>query len=150
MPPHPKPDTIDFLLAQICHLHHGRAHALLEALGLYRGQPPLLRALWDEDGLTQSELADRLRIAPATITRMIQRMEKAGFLTRRPDPDDQRVMHVHLTGLGQAVRAEVERVWITMEAETFAGFSPEELEQLRRFLLQVRSNLLRVSGPGAD
>ena len=55
-----EPESIDYLLAQICRLHHARAHALLEEIGLYRGQPPVLRALWEEEGRTHSELAARL------------------------------------------------------------------------------------------
>jgi hypothetical protein len=41
----PKPESLDFLLVQICRLHHARAHTLLEEFGLYRGQPPVLYAL---------------------------------------------------------------------------------------------------------
>lgn len=74
-----QPESIDYLLAQICRLHRIRAHALLEDLGLYRGQPPVLRALWEREGLTHSELAARLHVQPATITKMIQRMERTGF-----------------------------------------------------------------------
>lgn len=140
-----EPQTLDFLLAQICHLHHFRAFELLEDLGLYRGQPPVLRALWDEDGLTHTELAERLHIAPATITKMIQRMERTGFVQRKPDAADQRVSRVYLTSAGRAIQAQVEAVWAKMEAETFAGFSDKERSLLHRFMLQLRENLRGVS-----
>jgi DNA-binding MarR family transcriptional regulator len=90
----PKPnqaETMDFLLANVCHLHHTRAHQLFEAIGLYREQPLVLLALWEQEGFTQTELAERLKIAPATVTKMLQRMEKAGFIQRKPDAEDQRV-----------------------------------------------------------
>ena len=74
--------SLGLALANICRLHHARIHILLESVGLYRGQPPLLFALWHQDGQTHSELAERLHVTPATITRMIQRMEKTGFLER--------------------------------------------------------------------
>ena len=60
-----EPMTVEMALAvgqataRICKLHHTRAHALLEELGLYRGQPPMLRALWEQEGLTHGELAER-------------------------------------------------------------------------------------------
>lgn len=140
------PDTMDFLVANICHLHRIRADQLLEKLGLYRGQPPVLFALWDQEGLTQSELADRLQVSPPTITKMLQRMEKSGFIYRKMDPKDQRVSRVYLTEPGRAVQSKVEETWQTMEAETFADFTMEERVLLRRFLLQMRENLARTTG----
>lgn len=134
-------ESIDFLLVQVSKLHRFRAHRLLESLGLYRGQPHVLRALWDQEGMTHGELASRLQVQPATITKMIQRMEKAGFVARQPDPDDQRVSRVYLTEAGREVQGEVEQVWRTLEDETFAGFTPEERVLLRRFFLQMRENL---------
>jgi len=142
----PEPESLDFLLAQICRLHHARAHTLLEALGLYRGQPPMLHALWEKEGLTHGELATRLHIQPSTVTKMIQRMERAGFVECRPDPDDQRVSRVYLTDAGRAIQAEVKQVWRTMEDETFAAFAPEERTLLRRFLMQMRESLIQVTG----
>lgn len=144
----PEPETLDFLLAQVCRLHHARAHTLLESLGLYCGQPPMLYALWEQDGLTHGELAARLHVRPATMTKMVRRMEKAGFIERRPDPDDQRVSRVYLTDAGRAIQREVRQVWSTLESETFAGFTLEERVLLRRFLVQIRENLLRVTGEG--
>jgi DNA-binding MarR family transcriptional regulator len=139
-------ESMDFLLVNVCHLHHSRAHQLLEAIGLYRGQPPVLFALWEQEGLTQTELAARLRVTPATITKMLQRMEKAGFIYRQPDSEDQRVSRVYLTEAGRAVQSRVEEVWSIMEAETFADFNLEERVLLRRFLLQMRENLARATG----
>jgi MarR family transcriptional regulator, organic hydroperoxide resistance regulator len=147
MPPTlPSNETMDFLLAQVSRLHQQHAHDLLEKINLYRGQPPLLYALWDQDGQTHGELAEKLQVTPATITRMIQRMEKAGFVQRRPDPADQRVSRAYLTEAGRAVQAGVQTIWAQMEAESFAGFSPEELALLRDLLQRIRANLLHATG----
>ncbi len=140
------PDTLDFLLANICHLHRARIQQLFEALGLYQGQPPLLRQLWDEEGLTQTELAERLKLAPATVTKMLQRMEKTGFIARQTDPEDQRISRVYLTEAGRAVQDRVEEVFRTLEAETFANLTSEESLLLRRLFLQIRENLLTATG----
>ncbi|MBN2116481.1 MAG: MarR family transcriptional regulator [Anaerolineales bacterium] len=141
MPPHPEPQTLDFLLAQVSRLHHQRAHELLEGLGLYRGQPPVLFALWEQAGLTHSELAERLGISSATITKMLQRMEKAGFVKRQPDAGDQRVSRVYLTKAGRAVHSKLEAIFQQMEIENFNGFSDDERVVLRTFLLRLRKNL---------
>ena len=140
------PESLDFLLAHICKLHYARMHTLLEELGLYRGQPPMLFVLWEQEGATHGELAARLHVKPATITKMITRMEKAGFVARRPDPEDQRVSRVYLTNAGRSIRDRVEQVWRTLEEETFEGFGAEERDLLQRFFLQMRENLKRVVG----
>jgi len=140
----PEPHSLDFLLAQVSRLHRQRAHELLDKLGLYRGQPPVLFALWEQDGLTHRELAEQLEITPATMTRMIQRMEKAGFVQRQPDASDQRLSRVYLTDAGRTVRVELEAVWQRMDVECFNGFSDEERVVLRGFLLRLRANLSQV------
>lgn len=137
---------VDFLLAQVCRLHYARAHVLLEEIGLYRGQPPLLHKLREEEGLTHTELATLLRVTPATLTKMIKRMEKAGFVQRRPDASDQRVSRVYLTEAGRAIQAEMRAVLQRLAEETFAGFTLEERVLMRRLLLQVRENLQRATG----
>ncbi len=142
----PHPDTLDSLLANVCHLHRTRFQQLFEALGLYQGQPPLLRQLWDQEGLTQSELAERLKLAPATVTKMLQRMEKTGFIRRQPDTDDQRISRVYLTEAGRAVQDRAEEVFRTLEAETFANLTLEETLLLRRLFLQIRENLIQATG----
>jgi DNA-binding MarR family transcriptional regulator len=138
-------ESIDFLLAQVCRLHRARAHMLLEDLGLYRGQPKMLFALWEQEGLTHGELAALAHVRPATITKMLQRMEKAGFVERRHDLEDQRVSRVYLTDAGHSIRNEVEQAWHTLEDETFAEFTLEECKLLRRFFLQMRENLIQVT-----
>ncbi len=77
---------------------------------------------------------------------MLQRMEKTGFIQRKPDVQDQRVSRVYLTKAGCAIQGDVEAVWKTMQAETFANFTPEERALLRRFLLQMQENLLHATG----
>jgi DNA-binding MarR family transcriptional regulator len=138
------------LLGQVCRLHYARAHALLEEVGLYRGQPPLLYALWKLDGQTHGELATRLHVQPATMTRMVRRMAGAGFVERRSDPRDERVSRVYLTDRGRAIRSEVEAVWTALEAETFAGVAEGDRDRLGAILLQVRQNLIGVTSRCGD
>jgi DNA-binding MarR family transcriptional regulator len=140
---HESTESIDFLFAQVCHLHYTRAHQLLETIGLYRGQPPVLKYLWRQEGQTQSDLAAQLNIAPATLTRMLQRMEKNGFITRKSDKNDMRLTRVYLTESGRQIEEKVKEIWNIMEDETFQGFCSEDLAALRKGLNQMRSNLIR-------
>ena len=140
------PESVHYLLAQVGRLHRARAHVLLEEIGLYRGQPPMLRVLWEREGRTHSELAERLHVQPATITKMIKRMERAGFVERRPDLEDQRVSRVHLTKAGHAVREYVQRIWRVLDEEALAGFGAEERVLAAQFLGRIRDNLVSVHG----
>ena len=140
------PESIWPLLTQICSLNHARTHALLHEIGLYYGQPLVLRALWDEEGLTQTALAEKLHRAPATITHALQRMERAGFVERRPDPADQRVSRVYLSDAGHAVRDRVQAVWLELEEIALRGLDPHDVATLRRCLDAIRINLRSADG----
>jgi DNA-binding MarR family transcriptional regulator len=133
--------TFGYLLAQVCKAHHFRARRLLDEIGLYRGQQFVLCALWKEEGITHSELAERLQVHPATVTNAIKRMERAGFVERRADPEDQRVSRVYLTDAGLEIRGAVEEIWAELEKRTLEGFSAEEQDELRGFLQRVHENL---------
>ena len=138
---HKEETSLGRTLAHVCRIHRARLHELLEAIGLYRGQPPLLFALWQQDGQTHSELAHRLHIKPATISRMIQRMEKSGYVKRHPDNDDQRVSRVFLTTHGRDIRVSVQEVFTQLEVEMLKGFTKEECAFLSDLLLRINQNL---------
>jgi len=139
----PIPETISYLLAQVCKAHRGKGQELLSKLDLHLGQEMLLIHLWPKDGLTQSELADNLCISPATITKTLDRMSKAGLVERRTDSEDQRVSRVYLTNQGQLLQEPVEGVWQELEAQCLANLTLEEQILFRRLLLQVYENLTR-------
>jgi MarR family transcriptional regulator, organic hydroperoxide resistance regulator len=140
-----EPEPLHLLLAQVCKLKHARVQSLLEGLGLHRGQPAMLGALRDREGLTHTELARQLQVQPATITRMVARMERAGFLARRPDEEDQRVSRVYLTEAGRRVQADVQEVWRTLDGEAFGDLTAEEKRELGCLLLQIRDSLSRAA-----
>ncbi|MBA1334920.1 MAG: hypothetical protein HPY66_0541 [Firmicutes bacterium] len=145
-----KPDSLYHVFSQVMRLHHHRAHMLLDKVGLYPGQPPMLLELYREGGQSQTDLAGKLNIKPATITVMLRRMEKMGLVERRQDPDDQRVSRVYLTERGQEVVEEVKGTLEILEAECFHNFTAEEQVLLRRLLLQMRDNLAKVCDKKAE
>lgn len=81
-------------------------------------------------------------VKAATISKVLQRMEHAGFVERRADAEDQRVSRVYLTPAGHAICEDVQKTLDAMDEETFAGFTVEERVLLRRFFAQIRENLL--------
>lgn len=137
----PEHESINFLLGVIGRLQRTQMNEALAAIGIYAGQEMFLWHLWREDGLTQSQLVERLCVQPPTISKMLDRMEKAGLVTRRPDPDDSRASRVYLTEQGRKSQDAVGEVWKNIELRLSEGMSLEERLLLRRLLLQVHENL---------
>ena len=144
----PLKSTVGYMLAQVCKLHRQRAEVLLSEIGLHTGQEMLLCGLWEKEGITQTELAENLMIQPATVTNMLQRLEREGFVERRPDSEDQRISRVYTTEKGRDMEGVVQEQWNQLEQESFAGFSVEERVLLRRLLLQVYQQLAGGLGRG--
>jgi DNA-binding MarR family transcriptional regulator len=116
-----------------------RAYApLLEPLGLTYPQYLVLLVLWDEDGLPVNQLGERLGLDSGTLTPLLKRLEKSGVVARRRDRGDQRVVHIHLTADGKALRAKAKRVPI--EAACAAGFDVTSERSLAR-LVTLREEL---------
>jgi DNA-binding MarR family transcriptional regulator len=140
-------DALGYLLVQVTKLHRAHAHAALEELGVYRGQNFVLTALGEQEGLAQSELADRLLVRPPTISSSLERMEAAGWIERRPDPGDRRISRVYLTEAGRGLEESVASVWHDLEEQTFAELTSEQRDSLWQMLHQIRQNLRQRSRP---
>ena len=134
-------DYIGFQLFQIGRMHRQLAEEALNKLGLHAGQEMTLLRLWIEEGLSQTQLAASMRVEPPTATKMLQRMEQAGFIERRADPEDARVTRVYLTERGRSLEQPVLDVWKKLESQTVAGLSATEQALLSRLLQQVSANL---------
>ncbi len=146
----PMEETTSYSLARACRLLRRRAHALLEGVGLHRGQQFMLGALWEREGCTQSELAQKLRVQPATITNMLQRMERAGLVKRRHDTEDQRVSRVYLTDAGRSIQQAAEGAWRDLDAQAFDGFTQGERDLLDGLLQRVQQNLMPATAERRD
>jgi DNA-binding MarR family transcriptional regulator len=115
----------------------------MDRIGLYRGQAILLMILSQDDGMTHSEIAAKLEISPAAATKVIKRMEQAGYLQRQADPGDERVSRVYLREAGRALIAEIDRVFGRLDQMMFDGLSEPDLERLRDLLTHMQANLQR-------
>lgn len=129
---------------EVIRFHYYRTHVLLEEIGVYPGQPPMLFILNQEDGLSQKKLANKLKIKPSTITVMLKRMEKANLIVRKKDVKDQRVSRVYLTEKGKKVCEDTIKVVKQIERECFKDFTEEEKETLKSLFLKMKNNIIDV------
>ncbi|MCB4861295.1 MarR family transcriptional regulator [Sphingobium sp. PNB] len=85
----------------------GRAYKpMLDRLGITYPQYLVLHALWEQDGRTIGQIAERLSLESSTVTPLVKRLEAAGFLTRARSTTDERRVDVRLTERGAAMREE--------------------------------------------
>ena len=131
------------LLVSVCRLHHTRADQSMDKIGLYRGQARLLMTLSEQDGLSHSEIAEKLEISAPAATKVIQRMEEMYYVQRQADPADERVSRVYLQAQGHALIAEIRRAFGQLDRTMFNGLTELDLERFRDLLTQMQANLLR-------
>ena len=116
----------------------------MQELGIYPGQIPVLGMVSKKEGLSQKELAEILRIKPPTVTVSVQRLEKAGFLYKKPDEKDQRIARIYLTEKGKETKARALQRIRENESVMLEGFSETEQCLLRRFLKQILENIDKI------
>jgi MarR family transcriptional regulator, organic hydroperoxide resistance regulator len=122
-----------------------RIRQLLQGLGLHPGHELLLMHLWDTGAQRQTDLAAEFDTDSASMTRTVQRLERAGFVRRRPDPVDRRATLVESTPAGLALRGRVEQLWARLEADTVGDMSASHERQLLRGLRKLEANLLSAT-----
>lgn len=134
--------SLQGLFLQVTRLHFLRSHSLVGNTKVHHGQEGLLVALHSCQGRTQKELANIMGIKPATMTVMIQRMEKNGLVRKEQDKEDQRTTRIYITKKGEDEYKKVKAIWDQIEEEMFENFSIEEKIILKRLLMQMQSNFL--------
>jgi MarR family transcriptional regulator, organic hydroperoxide resistance regulator len=134
-------DDVTSTISRIARVQRTAIAAELAPLGLHPGQDALLRCLWDSDGQTQSQLVATLRVEAPTVTKMVHRLEAAGFVRRRPHAGDRRATEVWLTSAGRTIRTEVNRIRTRVNRRSMAGLSPRQADSLHSLLERVADNL---------
>ena len=119
--------TFHMLLYRAFHAQRNFLRPSLGELGLGPGQPKLLNYLMNRGPCRQRELADYFEIDPAAVCRMLDCLQKSGFVTRRAD--------------GQSRRRDWQRRCRVMEEAMLSGFNPEERRQFADYLSRAYRNL---------
>lgn len=118
---------------------------VLERLNIGVGQIPILQVLYDCEALTQREIAERIRVTPATISAAIKRMERTRLVTRFSDETDARVSFVRLTDAGRARFEEATRAMDLPYGAMMEGFSQAEIELFHDFIRRMDGNMTRFA-----
>ena len=114
---------------------------LLDRIGLTYPQYLVMLVLWERDGLTVSELGERLFLDSGTLTPLLKRLEAAGLLVRLRDVQDERRVRITLTGQGRALRDGAQPIPHCVLARTQC--TPADIGALTAQLHALRDRLVQ-------
>ena len=125
-------------------LHRRVMVRTLGGQGAHPGQAFCLRLLSANDGITQRDIADELHLSRPTVSKMLQAMEKAGAVERRPDENDQRLTRVYVTDVGRRLEKKLRAVSAGYIMETIGTLPEQDRRELGRLLDDLSAGISRA------
>jgi DNA-binding MarR family transcriptional regulator len=140
---------LGFLIHDVARLMRRRFEQHARNCGLTRSQWQVLAALYRNEGIHQSGLAELLELEPITLGRIVDKLQEAGFVERRPHPTDRRVWLLALTAEARPKLEELRAIGLKTRSEAFEGVPAADVRKLAETLQVLRANLSNVSAiPG--
>jgi DNA-binding MarR family transcriptional regulator len=139
-----------FLLSQVGAHAAAQFAERLNVLGLAPADAGILRLLRMQAGLSQQDLAARLKIHPSRLVAMLDNLEKRGLVERRANPDDRRLYSLHLASGGEEILGKIGRIAREHQQALLAVLTDQERETLATLLLKIADEhgLVRGVHPG--
>jgi len=134
-------ETFPYTFLQLTTFYKVEIEKELVEYNLHAGQIFILFELWKTDGLSQVELAGRLKISPPTVNKMVKSLSNNGFVASAACPQDGRVMRVFLTPQGAAIRPRVEEKWRKIEERLLGNLTATEQLVLSQLFTKLIENL---------
>lgn len=134
-------ESLGYLVNHLARLLAQGLAARIAPYGVVPGQFAQLLTLFEQDGLTQRELCDRVRIEQATMAKTLQRMQRDGLVRCDPDPDDGRRIRVYLTEQARAIEADLTAAAHSVNASATDGFSDAEVASYLDLTARLIQNL---------
>lgn len=134
-------ESLGFLLQDATRHLRKRFEQLGGAYGLSAAQWRLLVTVKHDEGVPQARLAEILEVEPISVSRLVDRMEEAGWIERRTDPTDRRVRTIHGTAKSTKLFETLKGVAAEVYDEAFAGTSAAERKAIMAGLKTIIANL---------
>ena len=134
-----------FLIHDVSRMMRAWFDARAQALGLTRAQWRVLVHLAAREGANQKTLSEILEIDTVTLGRHIDRLERDGWLERRPDPEDRRAWRLHLLPAAHPMMERMERLAEETMGIALDGLSAEDRAQFIDVLTHIKENLTSAS-----
>lgn len=133
---------LTFVLHDVARLMRVRFDQNARTWGMTRAQCVILIKLRCRPGLSQTELATLMEVEPISVGRLIDRLEAAGMVERRPDPSDRRMHRLHLLPAAEPVLAKVDAFRAAAVATLRENIPADEWNMALNVLLRIKDTLL--------
>jgi len=133
----PQTDCHIFLLAKASQKGHQLVQKRLEPYEITNIQYVVLEVLWNQDGLTAVEIGKRLMIDKATLSGIVDRMVEGGWLIKRSDEQDKRLIRLSPSEKAYELKDKLVKEREYANEELLAGFTLKERVSLRRLILRL-------------
>ena len=139
-------DYIGVVISDVARLLCTAFDRRVRELGITRAQWLVLTRLHRHPGVSQSELADLMEVERASAGRMIDRMERNGWVERRPDRGDRRINRLHLTDEARKVHAAMWAIAESTVDDALSPLSATERETYTELTAKVKGRLQNLAG----
>lgn len=136
-----KEAQMSFELHSAAHLLRRNFDRRAKEHGLSRSRWQVLWHLAREEGQKQAELAERMDVAPISLARQIDKLQREGLVERRPDPEDRRCFRIYLTAEAEPALEILRGLAKQTRSQALAGFAADEITQLQALLVRLKKNL---------
>ena len=132
------------------HAHRRIVEQCFQDTGVYRSQHQLLMHISRNLNQSQTEIADGMEVAPATIAVSLKKLEKGGYIEKIVDETDNRFNKIEITQKGEAIVKDSIRIFRSIDKVMFQDFSADELLKLQDFMIRIKKNLSEIQLPIED
>ncbi|NOJ21139.1 MarR family winged helix-turn-helix transcriptional regulator [Vibrio coralliilyticus] len=109
----------------------------LKKHGLTLALWPTLMCLWEEEGVTQRDIAQKSKVENSTTTRTLDKLENLGLVERQPDPNSRRAFRIYLTDEGRALKETLVPIPMAINQKLLSSLEPEERGEIIRLLQKM-------------
>jgi len=137
-----------FLISKIHQLSNRLLNKKLKEHGLDQlnsAQGRIMFVLWREDNISINDLSRKTQLSKSTLTSMLDRLEGAGFLIRKPSNRDRRKILIKLSEYGKELQHKYIEISKQMTFLFYNTFSEEEIDDFENFLRKILDNLLKMA-----
>lgn len=136
--------SFGFLVTDVTRLMRKLFDRRAARFGLTRAQWRALKRVSHEQGITQNELAEFLEMEPIAVGRVIDRLQKAGFIERRADPQDRRCWRLHITEKAHDVVDDMEEISAELFKQAQRGIAAADMKIMLDVFTRMKQNLVAL------
>jgi MarR family transcriptional regulator for hemolysin len=146
----PEHTSIGLLLIDTGRLLRKRFEQNVRGTGLTRAQWQVLKEIYVREGLNQGALAELLEVEPITVGRLVDRLEQAGLIERRPHPTDRRAWSLYPLPAAHPLLETLKGIAAQTRAELLQDMSDAEVDEALRLLAKMMDNLTVIMSDEGD